>query len=129
MALADEVYPFATQNGNPVPLDIIKPLSLAYLALTTSFATIVLDATTNLAMIWASEDAVIDLANSANALTSGTVRTSWIFIPKGSVVAASINSGTVRARTLSAASGNLMIQGIQKWSMLALPRQLNIKTS
>ena len=128
MATGDELYPFSTQNGQYVPLDIVKPRALQYFTFTSTFATVVLSSSLNLSMVWASEDCVIDLANTANALTSGTERADWLFIPKGSIVAAVLPTGTVRVRGL-VNGGSLMVQGIHKWNTLALPRQVGVKTA
>lgn len=128
MSTEDELYPFSTQNGDSIPLDIIKPRALQYFTFTTTFATVVLSNKLNLAMVWASEDCILDLVNSANALTSGTERDNWLFIPKAAVVACVLPTATVRVRGLSA-SGSLMVQGIHKWSILALPRQIGVKVS
>ena len=128
MPVIDEIYPLSTQNAGWIPLDVIKPLAITYLVFGTGFSDLVLSANTNLAAIWASEHCLLDLSNTATTIVSGTTYNNWLFIPKDSVVMVTLPTATIKVRGLTA-SGRLVIQGIQRWSALALPRQINTKTS
>lgn len=128
MAIADEIYPYSTQNGIPIPLEIIKPLGVVTGAFTSGFSALTLPASCALCSILASEDMIIDFTNSMTTVVAGTFYTNVLYAPKGIIVIASIPTGTVKIKGLTL-GGSFVIQALQKWSALSLPRQLGVKTS
>jgi hypothetical protein len=128
MALADEIYPYSTQSGDPIPLDIIKPLAVLPFTFSTAFTALTIPATYVLSSILSDQDVIIDFSNSLAGFVSGTSYNNVLFLPAGVITVASIPTGTVKVKGLTA-GGSLVIQALQKWSALALPRQLSVKTS
>lgn len=128
MALQDEIYPYSTQSGEPIPLDIIKPLAVLPYTFSTAFSSLVIPATYALATILSDQDAIIDFSNSLSGFVSGTSYSNVLYLPAGVIVVASIPPGTVKVKGLTT-GGSFVMQAIQKWSALALPRQLGTKTS
>lgn len=128
MALVDEIYPYSTQSGDPIPLDIIKPLGALPFTFSTAFTALTIPAIYTLSSILSEQDVIIDFSNSLTTWVSGTSYANVLFLPAGVITIASIPTGTVKVKGLTA-GGSLVIQALQKWSALALPRQLAVKTS
>lgn len=128
MALQDEIYPYSTQNGDPIPLDIIKPLAVLPFTFSTAFTSLTIPATYVLSSLLSDQDVIIDFSNSLAGFVSGTSYNNVLFLPAGVITIASIPTGVVKVKGLTA-GGSLVIQALQKWSALALPRQLGTKTS
>lgn len=128
MSLPPELYPFATQEGKAVPLEIIKPIAALKFSFTTTIASLVLPVSLNLSAIFSTEDCFIDLANVITAITSGVTYDNLLFIPKETVVMVMLPTATVKVKGDTAA-GDLYIQGIQKWASMHLPRQFTGKAS
>lgn len=129
MATAPELYPFSTQDGKSIPLEIVSPNGMIVQALTTSWSTVVLTELYNLSVIFSSVDLFLDETNTASGTpTSGTSYAGWIFIPANTAVTLTLPTASIKVRAV-AGSGNLYINGIQKWAALALPRQYNTKVS
>ena len=128
MTLPRELYPFATQDGKAVPLEIIQPTAMVMLDITTSYSTLALPDSLNLAAIFASCDCVIDLTGAATTLTSGTLYNSMLFVPASTVVMAKLETVTAKIRAVSD-SGVIFIQGVERWAALNLARQFTGKSS
>ena len=126
--LTNELYPFSTQDGQPIPLEIINPLASVYFAHTTTAASLVLSAKFNLSAIFSTEHCIIDLSNTLSSWVSGTTYNDTLFIPKETIVLAVLPTATIKVRSFDT-SGNLFIQGVQKWAAMNLPRQFTGKTS
>lgn len=123
-----ELYPLSTQDAQSIPLDIVRPLAMIYVALTTTFTAHVLSSKFNLCAIYSSVEAYIDLTNTASGNpTSGTEYNGWMYIPAETVVIAEMPTATVKIR--GRVLGDMHITAIQRWAALGLPRQFNSKTS
>ena len=127
--LVKQLYPLATQDGKPIPLDVVKAVGLIVVDLTTTFQAIVLDSKYSLAVVYSEVGTLLDLANGAVTVpVSGTDYPDWQFIPAGFAVACILPVGTIRVASVSG-TGKLCIQGVQQWQVLALPRQATAKVS
>lgn len=129
MATPVELYPFATQDGKDIPLDIIKPLGTIMFSMTLSFVNCVLPVKYNLSALFSTSAAYIDLTGTASsAPVSGTDNVGWLYLPANTVLIAELPTITAKIRAVSAA-GDLYITALQKYAALGLPRQFNTKTS
>ena len=129
MATPAELYPFSTQDGKAIGLDVIKPLGVIYYLLSATFTAVVLPAKYNLSAVYSSVDAYIDLTNTASGSpVSGADNVRWVFIPAATVVILELPTATVRIRGVTGA-GNMYITALQKYAALGLPRQFDTKTS
>jgi len=127
--ISDQLYPFATQDGKAIPLDIIRPQGLIQVPFTLTWASLVIPAGYEICVFRATEDAIIDISGTAAvANVDGTAYNNHLFIPKGYIVTAAITVGTVKIIGASAV-GRLVIQALKKWSSLSLPRQSATITS
>lgn len=124
MSLINEQYPLTTQDGKAIPLDIIKPSGLIFQDVTAlAWSSLTIPSGMDLAMFRATEDIFVDLNGVQTIpLPVATFHNSVLLVPKGFVVASTINAGTLRAIGVSKA-GRIYIQGIQKWAALSFPRQ------
>ena len=118
-----DIYPFATQDGKAIPLDILSPSYLVRIAFTSAANTaITLPEDTQVAMFLATQ-AVIVSFDETIAVTSPTwQQASCLYIPKDGIVSSSVQALTIQIRGV-AESGDLWIQTIKKWAGLALDRQ------
>lgn len=128
MPLPLEIYPFATQDGKDIPLDIILPLAVVTIPVTAVSASLVLAAKFNLSAIFATSHCYMDLTGVGTTPVNGTTYDNWLFIPKETVVIAVLPAATIKVRALGD-DGVLIVQGIQKWAALNLPRQFSGKAS
>ena len=126
------LYPFATQDSQSIPLDIIKPTALMKQAFSSTPANITLTEAFRYCTFLANADCWIDTLNDGSAVPAdGVVKTGWIFVPKDYLLTAEITPGVMRVINADVvpASGRLIIQGFVRWDALALPIQYNRKTS
>lgn len=126
------LYPFATQDSQSIPLDIIKPTALMKRDFSNTPASITLTEAFRYSVFFANADCWVDALNDGSATPAdGVVKTGWIFVPKDYLVTAEVVPGTMRVinADLDVSTGRLVIQGFVRWDALALPIQYNRKTS
>ncbi len=128
MTIPNELYPFSTQDGKAIPLEIVRPLAFVFVALSTSYGSVVLNNKFNLAALFASVDCVMDTTGLETTLVAGTTYNGMLFIPANTVVMAALPTITAKVRSI-ADDGQLFIQGVQQWSALNLARQFTAKTA
>lgn len=124
MTLANEQYPLSTQDGDSIPLDVIRPVGMVFQTFVAgSWTAVTLPAGTDLVTIKADEDCYLDLLGTkTTALAAGTYYASVLYIPKGFVVTAQLAAGAIKVWGI-ATTGNIYIQLVGRWATLSLPRQ------
>jgi len=128
MAAPAGVYPFATQDGKAIPLDIINPSALLkrlYTANASSAFTI--PAGYSVGVFYSSQGAVVSFGVDKTNLADNVLADSTLFIPSDVLVTAAFNPGAAYVASASGIAGVLYIQFIQKWSGLALNTQYQRK--
>lgn len=122
---SDQLYPFSTQNGEFIPLEIIRPTGIISKSFTISgVSTIAFPATMQLAGFYSEEGCIIDFSNTLSApLADGTLYSNALIVPPQMLVSSVILSPTAKVIGLKI-PGVLLVQGIYKWAALALSRQL-----
>lgn len=127
MSTPSEVYPFATQDGKAIPLDILKPSSFVYFSFVSAAKTdIVIPQTSSVAIFLASETCLVSFEASLVGITAGVEYTKTLLVPKDVIVASVIQGLTAQVRGLTA-SGSLYVQLIEKWAGLSLEKQYGRK--
>lgn len=128
MAADDLVYPFATQSGEAIPLDIINPEGLIIQAFTAVANTPVAAITgLDIAMFIASQGCIVQFgAEIPIPAVDGTKYDDAIVIPAGVVVSVQCPAESFYVRGLSE-SGTLYVQMVRRWAGLALPKQFSRK--
>ena len=124
----EEIYPFATQDGKAIPLDILKPSYLLLCAYTESaVATYTLPEDAQVAMFISAKDCLVSFENDLTSIaTDGTAYAKTLVIPGNTIVSSACSSLTMKVKGI-AESGTLYVQLIEKWAGLALDRQYSRK--
>lgn len=121
------VYPFSTQDGKAIPLDIIKPTGVLRKTFTSAGDDmLVVPDGTEVATIHADADCVVGFDGSVGVLVDGVVLPNSLYVPAGSIITVALDSGPIAVRGISG-SGTLTLQTIDKWAGLALSLQYNRK--
>lgn len=127
MAAADELYPYSTPDGSPIPLDIISPLSVVMVTYAASIATsFTIPANMALCSLYSTTGCYLRMgAVLPDPLVTNTEYSNTLFIPPYTTLTAKLVPGTGSIYPFTEASpGILVLQGLQKWSFMALQRQL-----
>lgn len=129
MGVAAQMYPFSTEKGDSIPLDIILPLgALVATVVSNTTLPIVIPADYKLVSVYSEVPVAIDFSSTLGYPVTGLLD-SALLVPAKHVVTAQIPSvGNARVIPLVAGSGGLFfMQNIQKWAGLGLNRQLNTR--
>ena len=127
MTTPSELYPFATQDGQSIPLDILKPNGLLIIPFTTASAkSITLPDTAPVAMFISSEACIISFDADISSVPVDTFLSKVLIVPFGSIVSSYIPSLPIQVRGLDS-DGTLYIQLIEQWAGLALAAQFRRK--
>lgn len=121
------VYPFATQDGKPIPLDIIKSAGFlwqSFIAGVGSRFDIPPDKTVG--VLIATTACLVTFGTDLSDFMSNKVYNDTILIPADSPVTVSLIPGKAYVRSLTS-PGTLYIQLIEKWAGLALDKQFTRK--
>lgn len=120
----DGIYPFATRDGQPIPVEIIEPIAL----LQKSFSLIsaenfTLPAGYETCALYSVEGFLLELGSAMpSSLADATSYAKVILVPPNTIITAKLVPGVVRIRGLEG-SGIAWIQAIRKWASLALQQQ------
>lgn len=117
------VYPFATQGGDSIPLDIIKPSGLLKkTSLASGSSSFVIPAGYSVGIFYCTEDAVVSFGADNTTLVEGTVSDETLFLPADAFVTSAFDAGTAYVRSISV-NGILYLQLIEKWAGLGYNNQ------
>lgn len=122
----DQLYPMSTEDGEAIPLDIIRPLDVQAVAFAAEAHTaITFTAGQKYCSVCATVDCVVDLTDSQTypfvSSTSGFV------VSAGAVYTIQLPEAPATARIIplnAAEAGSFRVTGIQKWAGIGLARQL-----
>lgn len=127
MTSPSEIYPFATQDGKAIPLDILKPAALSFFDFTSAAkADITISQESSVVMLLATEVCILSFNSALTALTAGAEYLNAVLVPKNIIVSCLLPGYSAQVRGVTA-SGVLYIQSIEKWSGLALDKQFQRK--
>ena len=126
--VSKQLYPFATEDSKVIPLDVIRPLALvkkSFPAVGTSALTIPAD--WKIATFFSAAGCIIQFAAVAlpNPPVDNTSYVDALLIPPGCVVTSTVLPGNATVIPLTSLAGYVIAQHIQKWSGLALARQVS----
>jgi hypothetical protein len=129
-AIEKELYPFSTEDNNAIPLEVIRPVSSIKAAIVASgTSSVTIPVGWKVAMIYASVGCFIEFNATTlpNPLVTNTPYADTLFIPAGSIITSTVLEGDATIVTAEGYAGFIVVQQIQKWAGIALPRQLGIK--
>ena len=121
-----QLYPFSTEKGEAIPLDVVRPLGVLVAALTANTAaTVNIPATFSVVSIRSTIDAMVDFDNAAGYPLTGPY-TSALILHKDVIQTIQLpDTGNVKIVPINAGeAGKVLINGIQKWAGIGLNRQL-----
>lgn len=121
------VYPFATQDGKAIPLDVIKPTGVIPKSFTSSadsLLTIPADAVVG--TFTTTKACIVKFGSVISSLADGVEILNAILVPADSTVTVALTPGPAYIRGLSE-SGTVYLQLIEKWVGLALNTQYSRK--
>lgn len=125
-SIPEENYPFATKDGEVIPLDIIKSKGIirsSFNALTSSDIT--LPAASDVAVLFASEACFIISNDGINPTPSlvnpvyGVFYPNVLYVPKNHAITCSLKQGVARVIGETKA-GVIVIDIIERWAGLSL---------
>lgn|SRR5574337_114699 len=123
----DQVYPFATQDGKSIPLDIIRPSGLIFRDFIAGTPLpITIPEGYPVAAIISDSACLIKFAGNIGTLIANTLYADLLLVPAGTIIISSVVAGNGAVQGLSAA-GTVYIQLIEKWAGLALDKQFTRK--
>lgn len=113
-------YPFATANGEVIPLDIIRPRNLILKSFTaTANSPFTITDTSAVATLIADNDCIVFFGEVPTEIEDNTSYPDALYVPKNTAVSTTVVAGINSVRGITG-SGTLKIQTIEQWSGLAL---------
>lgn len=125
------IYPFSTQDGKVIPLDIIKPLGIIVCAFEAAggiVATSVIPGGSVVGVLTSDADCFVQfgLPSLPSALVNNTLYLDTVFILANAVVTVTLPPGAISI-VGRAKAGSLVIQIIDQWVGLGLVNQYGRK--
>lgn len=127
-ASLEQLYPFSTAEGTPIPLDIIRATGVIIKSYNQlAAAAVVFPASMQLAAFYSQKDCLVQFGDDLVPPVDGVHQELTLYVPAHMVVMAVVPTLTGTVLGLSEA-GTLIIQGVYKWAGIALARQVSHKT-
>lgn len=123
---ANDLYPFSTQDGKAVPLEIVKPLSLVTWTTVANTPKAIVIPAGAAAWVYSTKDIVLSFEDTAlpAALVQGIVYPNAIFIPALTPMVIELIAGP--AYLLSVEVATFYLNVITQYAALAQVRQTTI---
>lgn len=124
-----DLYPFATQDGKHIPLDIIKPKGLILVNLNNiAISTIAIPEDATICTLFTTHLAIGQQGVAMPGLINPEVFYEGMFyLPPVTTIVLSLAPGDLHLRTIDNVAATVYIQFITKWAGLALARQYTKK--
>lgn len=123
-----QIYPFSSEKGDAIPLDIMEPLaSIAVQLAVNAAASLTIPSTYKLVAIYSAIDVFVDFTDAQTyPVTLNTSVNQMLFVPAQSVMTIKLpDTGAVKLIPANANEGGLVVfTDIRKWAAIALERQL-----
>ena len=121
------VYPFSTQEGTAIPLDVIEGIGVLPVAFTAGASVaFTIPEGEVVGAITASEACVIAFGLSIGTITDNTLIDDALFIPRDATMTCALTPGLAYVRGFNT-SGTIIVQFIRKWAAINLNRQYTRK--
>jgi hypothetical protein len=112
-------YPFVTQDGEVIPLDILKPKTCYLQDISVGVTdNISIAESTGVAIIYSSVDCLVSFGADITSIAYNTPYTDSLFVPKKHMITITVEDGNVYMRPLTE-NGFVSIQFIERWAGLA----------
>lgn len=125
IAAGQNRYPFSTANGDSIPLDIVRPLTMLTRNFTNTEGTPVIEfpATSDVFSMLATANCILVFGKEAELPVDGTIIPNAIFVPKDRMITFQALDKKFSVIGLTQ-SGTVYFTALTKWSGLALDMQL-----
>jgi len=125
MSVPANLYPFSTQDGKVIPLDIIRPSALVKLSPTASIAgPLAIDISYSIGVFMSDVDCLVRFGSTISLpLGAGTIYTNVLLVPANTLTVSVIPASPLYYATAGEVAGTLWIQLIAKWAGLGLEKQ------
>lgn len=122
----DQLYPFSTEDGNAIPLDIVRPMWLLVNALPAAAVTVVTIAADVVnASVFASINCFIDFSGAGPYAGLPYEMTDGLFLPANTLLTVALpRTGAVNVVPLQPDAGFIVLQQVTKWAGIGLARQI-----
>lgn len=119
---SDQLYPFSTEDGKSIPLEVIRPLGVFVLPVTNSGHSLTLDSTFELISVYSTVQAIWTFSGST--IAEEAIIEDALFLPPHVMMTAILPKDATHFIKSLDGNGHVYIQGIQKWAGLGLNRQI-----
>lgn len=120
---SSQLYPFSTEDGKSIPLEVIRPLGVFVLPVTTGGHAIALDSSFDLVSVLSTVPIIWTF--NGDTIAENVIIPDALFVPADTIMTVDLPSGAAHHVKSLNGSGYVYIQGIQKWAGLGLNRQIN----
>ena len=130
MATPEGIYPFATQDGKPIPLDIIKGAAVIVLPFTAGgVSTCGLPDYAIVGVLLSKQACLVRLGDTPvpTSFSSGEAISDCVYVPDSGIITVSMIPGAQLTVTGITQAGTLYIQLIEQWAALGLTTQYSRK--
>lgn len=123
--IPEDTYPYSTENGSAVPLDVIKAKSLMILDVSTTPTTIQIPRGSRVATICSDTDCVIQLTDrpsqtlQPSTATHNTFIDDALMIHKDHILSVVVEEGDAHVVSLEG-SGTMYIQLVEQWASISM---------
>ena len=124
-----ELYPLSTRSGDAIPMDIIKPEKVVILDVAPNSVTNhTFDDDNKVLILYETVDTVLSFSGAGMIapVPEGTYLTDAVFIPAFTLITCESIAGAGKIVSL-ADPGTLVIQFVEKWAALAVPKQAIVR--
>lgn len=120
-----ELYPLSTQDGTPIPLDIIKPLGLIVQSFTGVTASFLLPSDYPVVIITTDKACFLGFDVDPFDIEDGAFIGGILYIPENSTMTVAIPEDVYSINVLAATNeaGSVVVQMVQQWASISLQTQ------
>lgn len=122
MSAPKDLYPFATQDGKAIPLDIIRADGLIFIDYTLAGELLTIPAGKEVGTVYASTDAILTFGANTAVPAANVPMPASLFIPAKTILTVALLPGSAYVKAMST-NGKLVVQLIEKWAGLGLTTQ------
>lgn len=127
VGVPEGIYPFSTQDGKAIPLDIIKPRAVIVQPyLVSAGATFQMPSYAVVGVLMSDTGCLVRFGEEGIVATPGMPITDCIIVPAGGIITTVLTPGDVHVLGL-AKGGTLYIQLIEQWAAMGLATQYGRK--
>lgn len=118
--LPSDLYPFATEDGQSIPLECLRPQGLTIKSLTENSSSFTLPEDSETVLFYSTKDCLIRFGAASASPADGVYEANSLFLPKGHSMSVLIPDNEIHAKLLAVGTGTLFVQTLVKWAGLTI---------